>query len=306
MSQSVECIQVSAVVKSFGSNRVLDGVNFNVDTGEIVALLGHNGAGKTTLLRMILGLMDCDSGSIKVMGQDPLTVNEDIRKICGVLSEDMGLYESLTVYDNLKFFAEIYGCTKDFYEKRIDELLEMFHIFDKKNEVIKTFSMGMKKKVAIIRTILHNPKIVLFDEPVNYLDPISVEVLHELMQLMKEKYNTTFIITTHNLDEVMRVCDKVVIIKNGVSVVQKSLQVNSCIKTIVELLEYTDKNKIEKILKKFEIHYELVKNELILDISDKSIISKIVKELVNHDILICGVSRENVDLSKLYMEVEEN
>lgn len=298
-------IVVSEVVKSFGVNQILRGVNFSVGEGEIVALLGHNGAGKTTLLRIILGLLDFDSGVVSVFGNNPLTVNEDIRKICGVLSEDTGLYESLTVYDNLKFFAEVYGCPREFYEKRIDELLEKFDILDKKNDVIKKFSMGMKKKIAIIRTVLHNPKIVLFDEPVNFLDPISIEILHDLMKKMKVENNTTFIITTHNLDEVMKICDKVVILKNGKSVVQTTLQMKPYLRTCIELIDGSDTMNVIQLMKKFGLEFIIDNNEIMIKTSDKLVIANIIKELVVHNVPICGVTREKFDLGKLYMGVEE-
>lgn len=299
------CISVRDVYKSFGANHVLNGVSFKVNQGEIAALLGHNGAGKTTLLRIVLGLIDVDSGDVEVLQKNPLTVGESIRKVCGVLSEDTGLYESLTVYDNLRFFAEVYGCPKKTYDKRIDELLEMFEISDKKNEVIKNFSMGMKKKVAIIRTILHNPKIVLLDEPTNSLDPVSINVLHKIMMDMREKYATTFIITTHNLDEVMKVCDKIVIVKNGKSVVQRTLNLNTYLRTQIELLEYTDHKLLIQIVSKYGYDFSIQQNNIILNKADKEHITKIIRELVLNNVPVCGAMSDTFDLNKLYMEVEE-
>lgn len=298
------CINVSGVWKSFNANHVLNGVDFSVLEGESIALLGHNGAGKTTLLRIILGLLDIDQGSVTVQGKNPLNVGESIRKISGVLLEDTGLYESLTVYDNLKFFAEVYGCKKDFYEQRINELLGLFGILNKKNDVIKHFSMGMKKKVAIIRTILHNPEIVFLDEPINSLDPVSIEILHKIMKEMQTANKTTFVITTHNLDEVMKVCDKAVILKKGKCIVEKIAEFDSYLRTYFELIDVKNNDIIKKLMNRFHFEYNISDNFLIINQTDKDVIAEIIKELVYNNILFCGVSRKTVDLNKLYMEVE--
>ncbi|MDK2968162.1 MULTISPECIES: ABC transporter ATP-binding protein [Lacrimispora] len=298
-------ICVTDVCKSFGTKSVLNGVNFTIHAGEITALLGHNGAGKTTLLRIILGLVDIDNGEVSVFGENPLSSGERIRKDCGVLCEDTGLYESLTVYDNLKFFAEIYGCPKQEYEEQIDILLERFDILETKYQIIKNFSMGMKKKVAIIRTILHNPKIVLLDEPVNSLDPVSILTLHDIIEEMREKYNTTFLITTHNLEEVKKICDKIIIMKKGKNVVEQSLSLDSYLKTKIDLVGDIDVQSVKTIMDQHHLTYALNDHQLITPETDKIVISEIIKELVYNKTGICGVTREQFDLNKLYLETEE-
>ncbi|MFR3729253.1 ABC transporter ATP-binding protein [Lacrimispora sp.] len=298
-------IRVTNVYKSFGPKSVLNGVNFIIQEGEVTAFLGHNGAGKTTLLRIILGLVDIENGEVSVFGENPFLSGERIRKVCGVLCEDTGLYESLTVYDNLKFFAEIYGCSKKEYEEQIDILLKRFDILETKHQIIKNFSMGMKKKVAIIRTILHNPKIVLMDEPVNSLDPVSILTLHDIIKERKEKYNTTFLITTHNLEEVKKICDKIVIMKKGKNVVEQSLSLDSYLKTNIELLGDIETESVKTIMDQHHLTYTLNDHQLITPETDKQVISEIIRELVYHKISICGVSKEQFDLNKLYLETEE-
>lgn len=194
-----------------------------IEKGEIYGLLGHNGAGKTTTLRLMLGLLEATSGEISVFGMNPIENSKEIKSRCGVLSENIGLYEPLTVYENLKYYAQIYNIDKSEYDSRIDEFLEKFEILDKKHMPIKGFSTGMKKKVALIRAMLHRPEIVLLDEPTSGLDPVSIVKLRELMIDMSKKFKTTFIITTHNLDEVARTCDKISILKQGKDIVTKSI-----------------------------------------------------------------------------------
>ncbi len=299
------------VYKKFGNNKVLKGLNFSVEQGKILALLGHNGAGKTTTLRILLGLLEAESGDVKVFGRKVDTNDESIRREAGVLSEDIGLYESLTVYDNLKLFADIYGLDKYTFENRMNYLLEKFDILDCKYKVINKFSLGTKKKVAIIRTLLHNPKLVLMDEPVNALDPISIRVLHELMRDMKEQNGTTFIITTHNLDEVIKICDALVIIKGGRSVWEGNIEVNSNISflethiKIYNIDEEQTKTNIEKIMsQKFKIEkWRFEGNILILPYHDEQIIAMLIKEFSDNKIYICEVQRNNFNLEQLYVDI---
>lgn len=199
-------IKLDEVHKTFGRVKAIDHLCLSINEGEVYALLGHNGTGKTTTLRLILGLLAEDSGLISVFGMNPQSQGDAIRSMCGVVSEDVGLYEPLSVYDNLRFYAELYGMKSVSYEDRIDELLAFFEMGDKKFLPVKGFSTGMKKKVSLIRALLHKPRVVLLDEPTNGLDPISTESLRHLILDMAHNEGTTFILTTHNLDEVEKIC----------------------------------------------------------------------------------------------------
>lgn len=208
-------ITFQSVNKSFGNVDAINDLNITIDEGDIYALLGHNGAGKTTTLRLLLGLLQADVGKISVFGHDPIKQGNAIRKMCGVLSEDVGLYEPLSVYDNLIYYASIYKMKKGNANKRIDELLEFFELQDQKYLPVKGFSTGMKKKVAIIRAILHNPRILLLDEPTNGLDPVSTMKLREMLLTLAKENHTTIIMTTHNLEEVQKLCNKISIFRRG-------------------------------------------------------------------------------------------
>lgn len=214
----MKAINLTGVHKNFDRVKALDEFDLTVEAGDIYALIGHNGAGKTTTLRLILGLFKADEGEIQVFGKNPLNAGDTIRQACGVLSESVGLYESLTVYDNLQFYAELYGMKPVDYNREIDKMLDYFEIGDKKFLPVKGFSTGMKKKVAIIRALLHKPKLVLLDEPTSGLDPVSTEKLHKLIVELATNNNSTFVITTHNLDMVEKVCNKITIVKHGKNV----------------------------------------------------------------------------------------
>ncbi|MFR3143377.1 MAG: ABC transporter ATP-binding protein [Eubacterium callanderi] len=216
-------IEIKQVSKSFGSVRALNQLALSAPQGSICALLGHNGAGKTTTLRLILGLLSPDSGEIAVGGLDPEAEGDAVRRFCGVLSEDTGLYEPLSVYDNLSYFARLYGMKRQDYDARIDTLLAHFDILDKKNLVVKGFSTGMKKKVALIRALLHRPRLLLLDEPTNGLDPVSIEHLRSMLRELAEESGATIILTTHNLNEVERMADQIAILRHGRNIFTNSL-----------------------------------------------------------------------------------
>jgi ABC-2 type transport system ATP-binding protein len=211
------------VIKAFGTVTAIDGLNLSIAEGEVYALLGHNGAGKTTTLRLLLGLLAADKGRVSIFGRDPLADGEAVRGMCGVVSEDVGLYEPLSVYDNLLYYADIYGMSRIDSNKRIDELLTRFDLFDKKFLPVKGFSTGMKKKVALIRAMLHRPHILLLDEPTNGLDPVSTADLRNTLAALAKDYGTTIIMTTHNLEEVQKMCDRISIFRHGKNIFTDSI-----------------------------------------------------------------------------------
>lgn len=212
------------VTKTFGAVKAIDQLNLQIAEGEVYALLGHNGSGKTTTLRLLLGLLEPNSGSISVYGKHPLKDGDVVRRICGVLSEDVGLYEPLSVYDNLMYYADIYGINRIESNRRINELLGRLDLSAKKHLPIKGFSTGMKKKVALIRAILHKPRILLLDEPTNGIDPVSTADLRNMLLEMVQEYGTTIIMTTHNLEEVQRMCNKISILRKGQNIFTNTIE----------------------------------------------------------------------------------
>lgn len=211
----MQSIEMKNIYKTFGSVKAVDGLDVTIDEGQVCAFLGHNGAGKTTALRLLLGLLEPDSGDVSVFGFSPGKDGDKIRRMCGVLSEDVGLYEPLSVYDNLMYYADIYGIARIEAEKRIEEALSRFGIADKRDLPVKGFSTGMKKKVALIRAMLHQPRILLLDEPTNGLDPVSTTELREMLIALAKESGVTIILTTHNLEEVQKICDRIIVFRHG-------------------------------------------------------------------------------------------
>jgi len=211
------------VIETIGLGRRFDGrvavedLNLRIDEGEVFGLLGPNGAGKTTTTRMLSCLLAPSTGSAFVngydVGKDP--DREKIRAMVGLLPESPGLYESLSAHRNLDFYARIYGMKADARDARIEELLRMLDLWDRKDDAVATFSKGMKQKIAIARAFVHSPQVVFLDEPTAGLDPqASLTVREFLMQLSSE--GGTIFINSHHLDEVERLCDRIAIMNRTV------------------------------------------------------------------------------------------
>ena len=208
-------LEVKELSKKFKDAVVVDKLSFNVNKGEIVGLLGENGAGKTTTLRMISTMLKITSGEVKVNDYDASKEPEKVRREIGILfGGDIGLYDRLTGRENIRYFANLFGIKNDEANKRIDELSKDFGMEDYIDKKVGKFSRGMKRKVAISRSIVHNPSVMLFDEPSTGLDVRATRVVHQFIKKCKEE-NKTILFSSHSMAEVEKLCDRVIIIHKG-------------------------------------------------------------------------------------------
>lgn len=206
-------IQLTDVTKSYNNTIVVDRLNLQINSGEIIGLIGHNGAGKSTTLKMIAGLVEPTSGHVQVMGRDMQKESIKVKQKIGYLPEESPLYEAMTAQQYLLFFSELYQMPRQKALKRIDQLLDSLGLPDK-HKLTGEFSKGMKRKTAIARTLLHDPELLILDEPNSGLDPLtSFFIIHYLTALKRE--GKTIILTAHNLFHIETICDRVGIIKNG-------------------------------------------------------------------------------------------
>ncbi len=209
-------IDTENLTKKFGNLTAVESLTLHVNDGEVFGFLGPNGAGKTTTVRMLCCLISKTSGNATVGGYQ-IGNKEDslkIRKIIGFVSDNVGLSENLTAYDNLDFFAKIYDCPETQRKENIQRFLEMLGLWEKRNVLAGTFSKGMKQKLAIARALIHEPQVIFMDEPTANLDPEASKTVRDfILQLKKEK--KTIFLNTHNLDEAQRICDKVAIINTS-------------------------------------------------------------------------------------------
>ncbi len=208
-------LEIKGLSKRFKSVNVVDKLSFTVNEGEIVGLLGENGAGKTTTLRMISTMLKPTEGSVVVNGYDVIKQPDKVRNEIGILfGGDVGIYDRLTAKENIQYFGRLYGMTDDEINNRIEELskdLDMKEYIDRR---AGKFSRGMKQKVSIARTIVHSPKVMLFDEPSTGLDVSAARVIHDFIIKCKGE-NKTILLSSHSMREVEKLCDRVVIINKG-------------------------------------------------------------------------------------------
>lgn len=193
--------------------KILKNITFKVDKGQIVGILGSNGSGKTTLINLLIGYLKT-SGHISVLDQKPDINNRDFKSIIGVVRDDDEVIEFLTLYEYLYFVGNAYNIERQVLEERIDKLLDIFQIKEHKNRILKNFSHGMIKKAQIISAILHQPKLLIVDEPTNGLDIEMIALLKNIFKNLKSE-GTTLLISTHNIDFVRSICDRVIIINSG-------------------------------------------------------------------------------------------
>ena len=182
--------------------------------GKTVGLLGPNGSGKTTTMRLLTGMIDPDSGSIRVMDMDPQKQGDGIRAVSGVLTENAAMYDWMTGRQNLEFFGALYGIGPAALAKKIDEMVHLFGMNDYIGKKVSGYSTGMKKRLAIARALINEPRILLLDEPTSGLDPESAQSILKLIQLLKDE-EVTILLCTHNLNEAQKVCDEFVFLDEG-------------------------------------------------------------------------------------------
>jgi len=208
-------IRASGLTRQFETVTAVDGVNLEVPAGTVFGFLGPNGAGKTTTIRLLLGLLEPTAGESSVLGHDARRDGDALRRECGVLLEHAGLYERLSATENLEYFGRLWHIPPKEREERIVELLEQFGLAGRRTEIVNTWSRGMKQKLALARALLHRPRVVFLDEPTAGLDPVAAAGLRsDLLDLARRETVTVFI-TTHNLDEAERMCDRVGVIRSG-------------------------------------------------------------------------------------------
>ncbi|MFH1188393.1 MAG: ATP-binding cassette domain-containing protein [bacterium] len=217
-------IKISSLTKKFDTNTAVDNISFTVKKGEIFAFLGPNGAGKTTTIKMLTTLLRPTSGTIIIDGINVVEYPNLARRAFGIVFQDPSLDGELTVYENMKFHAVLYGIPKEVYCERIPYLLQLVELEDRKNRFVKNFSGGMKRRLEIARGLLHHPKILFLDEPTLGLDPQTRNHIWNYVKKLNEKENLTVFLTTHYMEEADRMAHQIAIIDDGKIITQGTSQ----------------------------------------------------------------------------------
>ena len=228
-----DSILISNLTKKFKDKTALKEISFSISSGKIFGFLGPSGAGKTTTINILTGQLPPDEGEVKILGKDCIQlISDDFLKL-GIMSDNLGFYDRLSLYDNLLFFAKFHNVEISY----LDHLLKRLKLYDDRFNKAEKLSTGMKQRMLLIRAILHSPKVIFLDEPTSGMDPTLSQIVHELLLEIKNSGATIFL-TTHNMDEATKLCDSIALLHEGKIVEQGSPR------EIIDKYSQTDKVKI--------------------------------------------------------------
>lgn len=295
--------------KTYKETKAVDGIDMYLDEGESVGLLGPNGAGKSTTISMIASLVKPTSGDVLLNGKSTIKNPSEIREVLGVVPQEIALYQELSAYENLKFFGNIYGTKKAELETRIQEVLEMVGLKERQKELVKTFSGGMKRRINIAAALLHRPKVLILDEPTVGIDPQSRNHILETVRRLNDEYGTTILYTSHYMEEVEQLCDRVYIMDHGkivASGTQSELfSILSSEDTIQVHLSKSNDAFVESIKSNENIRRVDVTGDVIRIISKKGshILSDMVHAAEKHGIQITHYQQEVPSLEDVFLHL---
>ena len=265
-------IETENLTRKFGTLTAVENLTLQVDEGEVFGFLGPNAAGKTTTVRMLCFLISKTSGKARI-GDYEVDREEDclaIRKMIGLLPENVGLYETLSAYKNLDFYGKLYEVPTQKRQENIERLLKLLGIWDRRDDAVGTFSKGTKQKIAIARALIHDPQVLFLDEPTANLDPEAAKTVRDFILDLKKEKRTIFM-NTHNLDEAGRICDRIGILKTHLIAVDSPENLETSTskrKTVIHLENVSD--AVLTAVKKLSVvkNARTSKNKLILDVDN--------------------------------------
>jgi len=313
MTQQIAIFQ--QVSKSFGELKAIDNLTFELFPGEAFALLGHNGAGKTTSIRMLLGLLKPDTGQVQLMGHDPYPDNQamdDIRRKVGVVQEEDRLYLQMTALENLTFWLGLYGFPTSDRKNRAIKSLQEVGLENKAAVKVGTFSKGMRRRLALARGLALEPQLLILDEPTIGLDPEARVEIRNLLEGLVHQNGLTLLMTSHDLDEVEKLCDRMIIIEQGHAILEGKLEdlrkqgkpvlsvelseslpasVLDQLSAELSALPYVNDLKVEEFALKLTLsdYFDQVPNE-------------VISSLTKHGIKFTGINFEKRTLEDIYLQ----
>lgn len=309
MEYALEIKNISKIIKD---KKIINNLSFNVRCGEVLGLLGPNGAGKTTTIRMIVGLASIDSGDILIDGESIKTNRVKALKNIGAIVENPELYPYMTGGQNLKYFASMY---KNIGNKEILEVAKVVKLEDALNQKVSTYSLGMKQRLGIAVSLLHNPKILILDEPTNGLDPSGIKEMRSYLKELAHNKNIAIVVSSHILSEVELMSDKVVIMQKGRVIREVSLLSEKSLVSYT-YIEVNDSEKAKDIILLniakvslntiFDIDKVKMENKLLKVTATKDEVQAIIKILLSSGIEIYNVAHKTESLEDLFLHSTED
>jgi ABC-2 type transport system ATP-binding protein len=299
-------ITVENLTKKFETVTAVENISFNINESEIFGFLGPNGAGKTTTIRMLSTLISQTSGKITIDNRSPESDGEYIRSIIGLLTESPGMYEKISAYDNLEYYSSFYNIPGTKRKDNIERYLKMFDLWDRKDDLVGTYSKGMKQKLALSRALIHEPKILFLDEPTAGLDPESAHMVRNFIESLKKEKTTVFL-CTHNLEEASNLSDRVCIIKRKIIRIATLSELQNDDKNKrVEIVFTENASKYIKLLEEIDKIKDIQadNNRAILVIEEPEISNPlIIKKLVGNGAEILYFNEIKATLEEIYLDL---
>ena len=293
MENILEC---KNLCKTFGKKQILHNVSFEIKKGDILGFIGPNGAGKTTTIKLILGLQSITRGKVLINGYDvEKEFTKAIEKV-GAIVENPDMYMYMSGYDNLKLVANMY---KGITTKRIDEVVKLVKLENRINDKVSKYSLGMRQRLGIAQAILHNPNLLILDEPTNGLDPEGIKEMRELLVDLAKKEEMAILISSHNLAELDNFCNKICIIKNGEIIETNEI---TAIKKDIEHKQFSVEIDNTKDIKKLYSEATIVNDKIFKISMKKENIPNLVVNLVNNNIKIYEIKEDEKSLEDAFFE----
>lgn len=294
-------LELKNVSKSFGKRKIIDNLNLEVEEGEIYGFLGPNGSGKTTTIKMILRLINSDSGEIKVNGYDTKKQFEKAMECIGAIVENPDLYKYMSGIDNLRLHARI----RNIDEKRIKEVLELVELKGREKDKVGKYSLGMKQRLGLALTLLHRPKVLILDEPTNGLDPAGIKKLRDILKEISHKEGVAVFVSSHILSEMQLMCDRVAVLDNGKIVkVEKISDTNEEKEEAVEIKVRKTEKAVKILKEEFNLDVKLENNKINITVRTEEL-PEVIKKLAVADTEIQLVIPKEHTLEEIFFDATE-
>lgn len=294
-------LELKNVSKSFGKRKIIDNLNLEVEEGEIYGFLGPNGSGKTTTIKMILRLINSDSGEIKVNGYDTKKQFEKAMECIGAIVENPDLYKYMSGIDNLRLHARI----RNIDEKRIKEVLELVELKGREKDKVGKYSLGMKQRLGLALTLLHKPKVLILDEPTNGLDPAGIKKLRDILKEISHKEGVAVFVSSHILSEMQLMCDRVAVLDNGKIVkVEKISDTNEEKEEVVEIKVRNIEKAIKILKEEFNLDVKIENNKINITVRTEKL-PEVIKKLAIADTEIQLVIPKEHTLEDIFFDATE-
>jgi len=295
-------IQFKNVSMSYETNQVFEDLNLNISRGEVFGLLGPNGAGKSTIMHLLSGFLQASSGTVLLNEKDVVKNSLLSKNNLGFVPQDIALYEDFSAIENLRFFGSLYGLKGNVLTERISELLALIGLESRKNDLIKTYSGGMKRRINIAVALLHNPSVVLMDEPTVGIDPQSRNRIFEIIEKLQQR-GTTVVYSTHYMEEVERLCTQIAIIDKGRILAKGTLKELLSTASKTDQIAISFQNRISDFKLKLPVDFHWEEEILLLNCNKNEDLTSVLNALNLIGVKIANIDFLQPNLEQLFMEL---